>query len=373
MPTPTEILNVVYQNAKTGTVSDLLTSDQQIRVTMIVDHAESHKGVLAALITSLVRKIQTPTQDVRLHKTIFPDGYSGRSYDFNFITPFIRQKFGRLAMAESGWLTRSIEQPHPFTLDFPGKIQNIGVKQAFLEILDDVEMHSTSAKMYLTALFRGLILLVGGYESMLIVSRQTQFITVARIMHMLESHFNHNYHAAGGSLLPVLALFSVYRAMMDLPRYMGKMLIPLKGHTTSDVKSTSIGDIEILSADGQYFEGVEVKFNKPITPDMVQIASEKFMGYPLERYYLLTTSSPNTIFTTEIDAMIEDIRQRHGCEIIVNGVVPTLKYYLRLLPDPAAFLTYYGESLNTAFNAGTDLKQEHVKFWIRLIETTVHS
>jgi len=231
MLTPTEILNAIYQNAQSNTATDLLTPDQRIRVSIIVDYAENHKGVLAALITSLTKKIETPTQDIRLHKTIFPDGYSGRSYDFNIITSFIRQKFGRLAMAESGWLTRSIEQPHPFTLDFPGKIQNIAVKQAFLEIIDDIETHGISAESYLTTLFHDLILLVGGYESMLIVPRPTQFITVARIMQLLDSHFNYRYASAGGSLLPVVALFSVYRAMMDLPRYKGKTLVSLKGHT----------------------------------------------------------------------------------------------------------------------------------------------
>lgn len=85
------------------------------------------------------------------------NGYSGRSLDTKIVTPFIREKFGRLAMKESSWLTRSIEQPQPFTLNFSGKIRNTDVKNAFLRILNDVEVNYASAENYLYTLFALLI------------------------------------------------------------------------------------------------------------------------------------------------------------------------------------------------------------------------
>lgn len=43
-------------------------------------------------------------------------GYSGRSFDTKYITPFMKFKFPKIAMRESGWLTRSLEQLEPYDL-----------------------------------------------------------------------------------------------------------------------------------------------------------------------------------------------------------------------------------------------------------------
>ena len=49
--------------------------------------------------------------------------------DKNYITPWLRDH-SFPAMAESGWLTRSLEQPVPYDLNYTGKIMN--VKNEFL-------------------------------------------------------------------------------------------------------------------------------------------------------------------------------------------------------------------------------------------------
>jgi DNA (cytosine-5)-methyltransferase 1 len=46
-------------------------------------------------------------------------GFSGRRIDTQYITPTLKE-LGLPAMAESGWLTRSLEQPYPYTLDYNG-------------------------------------------------------------------------------------------------------------------------------------------------------------------------------------------------------------------------------------------------------------
>ncbi len=45
---------------------------------------------------------------------------------------------------------------------------------------------------------------------------------------------------------------------------------------------------------------------------------------------MLTTLEPNIMQGEEnkILELIEDIRNKHGCEVIVNGLIPSLKYYL---------------------------------------------
>ena len=44
---------------------------------------------------------------------------------------------------------------------------------------------------------------------------------------------------------------------------------------------------------------------------------------------------------TPIEEEIKSIARKHGCQVIVNGVYTSLKYYLRLLSDPSDFIEHY--------------------------------
>ena len=158
MDNPFEILDKAYRNAKSQFNTLELSDIQRNWIHIIIENAESQKGVLTVLITSLVKKIETPSQDVRYHKKELVNGYSGRGFDTKYITPFINKKFQRFAMkGGSGWLTRSLEQAHPYTLEYPGRIQNIPVKDAFLGILNDIEKNKANPEKYLIAVLAGLI------------------------------------------------------------------------------------------------------------------------------------------------------------------------------------------------------------------------
>ena len=60
------------------------------------------------------------------------------------------------------------------------------------------------------------------------------------------------------------------------------------------------------------------------------------------------------------------MKQEHGCEVIVNGIMPSLKYYLRLLSNPSDFLQGYEAALQTDYEASTDVKAVHIERWNRL-------
>jgi len=107
----------------------------------IGDKINTQKGVFTVLVTLLTHKIIEPSQDVRKHQSSMLGGFSGRSIDFSFITPTLKE-LGLPSMAESGWLTRSLEQPYPYNLDYNGKISDKVVKNAFLNVLDYVEKKS---------------------------------------------------------------------------------------------------------------------------------------------------------------------------------------------------------------------------------------
>lgn len=241
-----------YQQAQQPDNLPLLTDSQRSWCQIIVTNAETQKAVLAAVITSLTKKVESPQQDVRQHKVELPGGYSGRSYDFNHITPFLQEYFPRYAMAESGWLTRSLEQVHPFTVDFPGKIRNAAVKQAFLEILNDVESNNADAFQYLVVILALLIEHQVAQSVVMPAFRDSSEYTILTVVDLLEKHFFERYKSAGASRLPVVALYTLYTLMMDHPRYSQKQLLPLKSHTTSDTTSASLGDIEVTELDGTF-------------------------------------------------------------------------------------------------------------------------
>ncbi len=192
-------------------------------------------------------------------------------------------------------------------------------------------------------------------------------MTIQNTMNLLKYHFSYKYHVAGVSRLPVLAFYSIYEVFMSIDRYKGKTLSPLKSHTTSDTKSGGIGDIEVLDENEEFFEGVEIKHNIPISSDLVRDAYQKFSVTPVRRYYLLTTAEPNVDDAQAVGAFVNEIRRRHGCEVIVNGILPSLKYYLRLLSNPKLFLDCYSKNLQSDFQQNTDVKEIHLRYWNELL------
>lgn len=374
------ILDEAYQIAESKhNLQQSLSENQKKWVEIIMEKAESQKAVIAVLITSLVKKIETPNQDVRYHKKELINGYSGRSFDTAHVTPFIAEKFQRFAMkGGSGWLTRSLEQAHPFTLNFPGKIRSVPVKEAFLHILNDIEENKADPKEYLNAIFSAMIDLMNRSKLNLDLfedtnlefdkSQHTEVISIDRIVNLLKRHFSIGYGVAGASRLPVLAVYSAYEMLMSIERFHEKTLAPLKSHTTSDIKSGGIGDIEVLNEKGEFFEAVEIKHNIQISPGIIKVAYEKFLQTPVRHYYLLTTAEPNVESIDSVVELVSEIHNQHGCEVIVNGILPTLKYYLRLISNPKSFLESYSKNLQLDFNRNTDIKEIHLRYWENLLK-----
>lgn len=296
------------------------------------------------------------------------------------MTPFIAEKFQRFAMKSgSGWLTRSLEQAHPYTLTYPGRILNKAAREAFLQILNDIEENQADPKKYLYALFAALINLMEKAAISLSLLEladtdsaqipQSDTVTIDNIVNLLKYHFSYNYRVAGASRLPVLAIYSAYEMLMSSERYKGKTLPPLKSHTTSDSKSGGIGDIEVLDENGKFFEAVEIKHNIQISSTLVRDAYQKFVETSIFRYYLLTTAEPNVDNTDPVDLLVRQIHTRHGCEVIINGILPSLKYYLRLLSNPSLFLEHYSKNLQLDFEQSTDIKEIHLRHWNELLES----
>ena len=299
-----------------------------------------------------------PKQDIRYHQSNMPNGFSGRSIDTKYITPTLK-KLGLPSMAESGWLTRSLEQPYPYTLGYNGKISNKKVKLAFLQILDYIQKEPKKSTNVLKLLLHQAI----AAKKRLIVPIQTlknpEKITIQKAIYALNTHFNYKYKLPGGSKLPVLAFYAIYQLLIhEMKRYKDCSLAKLGSHTASDRTSKAAGDIEILR-NKVHYEAIEVKLDKPIDANMLRIAIEKIYRFNVKRYYILSHIGTNEKEQQEIQQLIDDTKTKHGCQIIVNGVLPTLKYYLRLVDDTAQFLQLYSKLVET----DKELKRIHKTVW----------
>lgn len=301
-----------------------------------------------------------PEQDIRNHQDSIEGGYSGRTFDNKNITPFLKQcKFP--AMAESGWLTRSLEQKIPYDKNYTGAIKPDSLKASFLTLLDNIQ-NGANLKLYLSYVFQGLI--IKRNKHTIDLAKPTN-LSINSILSVLNKHFYATYKAEGASRLPVLAIYAVYECLInEAKRFVNKELLSIESHTSADKRSGRIGDVEIIDDKKRSFEAVEVKHDIILSRQHVLDAYAKFQTTPVSRYYILSTGEPpDKEEWNNIEEEIQRIRNVHGCQVIVNGIMHSLKYYLRLLENTFEFIDNYVNLLEI----DTALKFEHKEKWNQII------
>jgi len=375
--TPIEVMESAYDIANKQTLKSLLAAlpdDLVENLNIIAENAEAQKAVLGVTITSLVYKTLVPSQDIRKHQGSMKGGYSGRTFDTKYVTPFLKQKFPHFAMAESAWLTRSLEQRHPYDLNFPGQIRNASLKTAFLRTLDFVEKNGKLAPTILVALMALMLQSSANDHTFFGKVQITSRLTIAKIVEAVSQHIRYNYGTGvvGTARVPVLAIYAVYNLLMpDVKRYSDKNLVALESHTSPDSRSKSLGDIDVNNADGTCFESIEIKHNKPISAEMIGAVYRKIKNIGIDRYYILTTNEPNFDNQEAVMQEIEKYKRLHSCQIIVNGVMPSLKYYLRLISNPQNFVDEYTKWLEFEFQRASGIKREHLRVWQEIRQTVL--
>ncbi len=66
--------------------------------------------------------------------------------------------------------------------------------------------------------------------------------------------------------------------------------------------------------------------------------------------------------------LISDIKENHGCEVVVNGLMQSLKYYLRLIKDLDEFMKKYSENMKVEVLNSTVVKIEHLEKWNEIMK-----
>ncbi len=342
------------------------------------------KGVYTVLVTLLTHKFLFPEQDVRSHQHNLYNGFSGRSIDTQYITPTLKN-LGLPSMAESGWLTRSLEQPFPYTMEYKGKISGKGVKNAFLSILNflEIEVKAINQKkvseLLLICLLKTVIELSSKEKLEFIRIQELDpqankkvEIKINDIVFSLQEHFYCKYTTKGASKLPVIAIYAIYELLIkEIARYKNCSLKPLGSHTASDRTSRSAGDIEIYSIepDNHLLEVIEIKYEKLIDKHMVEIVKEKILRFSPERYLILSSVNVKKEDESDINRMINEILNNHQCQVIVNGIFPTLKYYLRLVSSLSEFINCYSGLIENDQEIDFEHKQKWAEILAKIIIT----
>lgn len=185
----------------------------------------------------------------------------------------------------------------------------------------------------------------------------------------LENHFSFNYQTRGASKLPVLALYAIYqRLIIEVERYKSCTLKPLVSHTASDLTSGSAGDIEIFDKNKQLVEVIEIKHGKYIDLQILRIAKDKIIKFNPRRYYILSSFDVKPTEVELIMSEIQTIKNNHGCQIITNGIIPTIKYYLRLISSPEEFVNSYSHLIEI----DSELQTIHKLKWNEILSNLIH-
>lgn len=340
-----------------------ISSEFEVCIKKLSDLSGKASTGFTNIVTCLAIKAALPDVDIRYHQvqiqtqTNRPAGFNFRGISEKVIYPWLNDN--NFEGAKSGWQTRTFERPKPYMLTYD---ENIGdIKEAFLRTFDFIEERKESAREALACLLHYQMILRESKEIKLSVPRTND---IQLIVNLFKDHFFYKYKASkGASRLPVLALYSVYSVLIDqLDRYNGMKLKPLEAHSAADVQTGAVGDIEIVrESSNEVFEAIEVKHDIVISNIIIGDAAKKIMDKSVDRYYILTTHQ-NCEPDEELNKLISKIKATYNCQLISNGVIPSLKYYLRLLSDPSLVFPKYVELLVN----DKAIKHEHRDIWNKI-------
>ncbi len=107
---PTETLEECYAKALEMAInerSDEFSSDIKSNIDVFIERIDTDKSLIQVIVTSLLKKILSPEQDIRLHMAKFENGYSARVLDTKITSPFFKRYFPTYTNKETAFLTKA--------------------------------------------------------------------------------------------------------------------------------------------------------------------------------------------------------------------------------------------------------------------------
>jgi len=356
-----EATGIVENDASGG----LLESCGEIGTVVSALAATKH-AARGALLTLLLYKSCQPGQDIRSTKSEHPGGFSARAIDSGVTVPFLlRESLPR--NVETHFLSQTLSFGDQWTRNAQlrttpkaaGPLLIDAVNR--LEELPPDEQKETARRLAVAVLVR----LVEERNRGRVLLTRPKELTIASVLEHIDLHFNTTYKTGAAPRLPQLAIYAIYECLFSagVGRYSEWTLDRLRRMKAADRKAGTVGDI-VVSDGSRPVEAVETKFGMPINIAMVAEAMEKIRAASVKRYFVLSTVGVVASEHEEILKRCKDFRRSNGCEVIVNGVLETIQYYLRLIPSTTSFIDAYASLVEK----DDDLSYEHRVAWNAICE-----
>lgn len=331
------------------------TSASKIRELAKIKHAAR-----GTFLTLALYKTQVPAQDIRMCKSEHPNGFSARAIDTSVTVPFLlKETLPR--NVETHWLTQSFSFAEPWTRDRMIKTVPRKAGTLLVEVVNDLEeIPSLEAQQAAhEAVVIVLTELIKERNRGRVPLTRPKNLTIDETCGLLSQQFRRSYKT-GGPRLPQLAVYAAYSCLFEsgVGRFNDWKLEALGRMKAADRKSGTVGDIVVTNS-GRPIEAVETKMGVSIDLVIVLEAMQKIVSVSVERYLILSTVGMVEGDRAEIASRCRAFKKSNGCEVIVNGVLDTIGYYLRLLPSTAMYLDTYAELME----GDIDLDYEHRVVW----------
>lgn len=322
------------------------------KCSLLADTKNAARGVATTLIAY---KLVDPNQDIRSHKAEHDGGFSARTYDTGVTVPFLIAK-SLPRNVETHWLSQTFSFAGPY---LPGSVLRTQPKaagQLLIDVVNAAQNGTTDQiKAMLVKLMVGFIKIRNADK---VVLTRPKDLPIHKVRSLIQSHLSGPYRA-NAPRLPQLVIYAVYSCLVQsVGRYSDAHLEPLERMKSADRKKGTIGDI-VVTEGKRRIEAVEIKHDQPITFVHVAEAIDKVRAESVTRYYILSNRGVEPSDKEKIENRVAEFLKQNGCEIIINGVLDSLSYYLRLLPDTTDFLCKYADILGD----DEDTSYEHRIKW----------
>jgi DNA (cytosine-5)-methyltransferase 1 len=185
---------------------------------------------------------------------------------------------------------------------------------------------------------------------------------IDQITRLVGEHFTSD--SEGVSLLPALVTYSIYQCLIEESIRFKNKQVSLR-YTANRSRQDSIEDLVTIENNGKPFEVIVVRNRRSITAQVIKSNFSRFENTEIRHFYFLTTAKPyvRPNERVKIQDLVHRLETERNCEICIDGVLPTIKYYLRVLRDPTFFWQRYLDNQKSVSLALTDPNKTHLKRW----------
>ncbi|MDQ3248078.1 MAG: restriction endonuclease, SacI family [Chloroflexota bacterium] len=327
---PAEILSAAFQRASTNPTGRIVDDSAIISRVELVCRNLTNRAPARFLLACLLAKGDKPTLDIRKPYTAIggAESYSGRSYDEDYIGPFITQ-YDLPCNSTTAFLTPAFRNRNiVLTPDVNMVGRPAHLYENVLQLLTDVHTNRVSAADLLAETIRSLLAIqqenrqrMQSLLANLKSSGDPISLSAEAIVALIEQHLK----SPRASRLPVLVVASAYRTTSD---YLREQALPLRSHNAADEQTGALGDVEIrLLAHEKIVTAYEMKTRRVTKPD-IDLALQKIaqMNSKLDNYIFVTTE----IIEQEIKEYATTMYEQYGVEVVVLDCLDFLRYFLHL-------------------------------------------